>query len=399
MMSTPLLLRNVRPWAGEPVDVLVVDGYIRHIQANIKAPTAETIVKEGHHQLLLPGFVDGHLHLDKTLWGLPWHNHQAGPRLIDRIENERRLRQELGLSPQLQAERLLRQAIGRGTTHLRTHVDIDTESGLSNFEGVMAARQTFEALIDIQVVAFPQSGLLTRAGTLELIEEALRNGADVVGGLDPASIDRDPAGQLDAVFDLANRYGAAVDIHLHDPGELGAFQIELIVERTRALGLQGRVAVSHAFCLGMVGNKRLQQLAQSLRVNEVAIMTHGPGNREFPPILSLTEAGVQLFTGSDNVRDTWSPFGNADMLERAWILALRSNFKRDEEFETALRMATYNGAQVLKADEYGLNEGCRADFVLLDGENLTEAVMKRTPRKVVVKHGRVVAENGHCLLV
>jgi cytosine/adenosine deaminase-related metal-dependent hydrolase len=190
----------------------------------------------------------------------------------------------------------------------------------------------------------------------------------------------------------------AVDIHLHEPGELGAFQLELIAERTRVLGLQGQVAVSHAFCLGMVDNKRRQQLAELLGENEVAIMTHGPGNREFPPILSLTEAGVHLFTGSDNIRDTWSPFGNADMLERAWILGYRSNFKTDEEFETALRMATMNGAQVMKVERYGLAEGCRADFVVLDGETLTEAMMNRLPRTLVVKRGRVVTENGRCLV-
>jgi cytosine/adenosine deaminase-related metal-dependent hydrolase len=397
-MSNSLLLKKVRPWGREPVDVLVVNGFIQHIQANIEPPTPDTVVKEVDQQLLLPGFVDGHLHLDKTLWGLAWHNHQAGPRLLDRIENERRLRQALKLSPQLQAERLIRQAVSRGTTHMRTHVDIDTESGLANFEGVLAAREKFKAFINIQLVAFPQSGLLIRPGTLELVEEALRNGAEVVGGLDPASIDRDPVGHLEAIFGLANRYGVAVDIHLHEPGELGAFQLELIAERTRVLGLQGQVAVSHAFCLGMVDNKRRQQLAELLGENEVAIMTHGPGNREFPPILSLTEAGVHLFTGSDNIRDTWSPFGNADMLERAWILGYRSNFKTDEEFETALRMATMNGAQVMKVERYGLAEGCRADFVVLDGETLTEAMMNRLPRTLVVKRGRVVTENGRCLV-
>jgi cytosine/adenosine deaminase-related metal-dependent hydrolase len=229
-MSKSLLLKKVRPWGREPVDVLIVNGFIQLIQANIEPPTPDTVVKEIDQQLLLPGFVDGHLHLDKTLWGLAWHNHQAGPRLLDRIENERRLRQALELSPQLQAERLIRQAVGRGTTHMRTHVDIDTESGLANFEGVLAAREKLKAFIDIQLVAFPQSGLLIRPGTLELVEEALRNGAEVVGGLDPASIDRDPVGHLEAIFGLANRYGVAVDIHLHEPGELGAFQLELIAE-------------------------------------------------------------------------------------------------------------------------------------------------------------------------
>jgi hypothetical protein len=104
--------------------------------------------------------------------------------------------------------------------------------------------------------------------------EALRRGAEVVGGLDPAGIDRDPAGQLDAIFTLAERYGVEVDIHLHDPGELGAFQVELIAERTRALAMQGRVAISHAFCLGQVEELRYKALEALLVEFDIAIMTH-----------------------------------------------------------------------------------------------------------------------------
>lgn len=393
-----LLLKNVRPLGGEPVDFLIEGGRISRIEVGLAAPQPETPVIDGEGCILTPGFVDGHIHLDKTLWGLPWHNHQAGPRLVDRIENERRLRRELDLSAAAQAERLIRQALSRGTTHLRSHVDIDLASGLANFEGVMAAREQFKAVIDIQVVAFPQSGLLTQPGTLDLLEAALKNGAAVVGGLDPAGIDRDPVGHLGAIFALAERHGAAIDIHLHDPGELGAFQLELIAERTRVLGLQGRVTVSHAFCLGMVEPARLERLAALLSEQRIAIMTHGPGNRTFPPIVPLSEAGVPLFTGSDNIRDTWSPFGNADMLERAWLLSYRSNLKRDEEIELTFTMATYNGAAVLGAVDYGLLVGDRADLVLIEGETLTEAIMNRAPRRYVLKNGRVVAEAGRCLI-
>jgi len=378
----------------ETVDLLVVDGLITQVRAGITPSEPDIPVIEGGNRLLIPGLVDGHMHFDKTLWGLPWHSHQAGPRLIDRIENERRLRKRLNLSPEEQSERIVRQAVGHGTTHIRTHADIDPESGLANFEGIMAARDKLKDFVDIQLVAFPQSGLLIQPGALELLEAAVRHGADAVGGVDPATIDRDPAGSIDAIFALAERYGVEVDIHLHDPGELGAFQVELIAERTRALGLQGRVAISHAFCLGMVGSHRLAQLTDLLVENQIAIMTHAPGNRDFPPIKALAGAGVRLFTGSDNIRDTWSPFGNADMLERAWLLSYRSNFKRDEDLELPLKMATFGGAELVGAEQYGLSPGCRADFVVIEGETLAEAVMNRAPRKYVVKHGQVVARNG-----
>lgn len=397
-MRKQLLIKNVRPMGAENVDALLTDGVIERMEPGLEQPNPDAAVVDGGNGLLLPGFVDGHSHIDKSFWGLPWYPHQAGPRLIDKIENERRLRRGTNLSPQSQSERLARQAIAMGTTHIRTHVDIDTEIRLSNFEGVMVTRERLQEFVDIQVVAFPQSGLLIRPGTLELVEEAVRQGAEVVGGLDPAGIDRDPSGQLDAIFDIADRHGARIDIHLHDPGELGAFQIELIAARTQALGLQGRVAISHAFCLGQVSEARFQSLAELLVESRITIMTHGPGDREFPPILRLTGMGVQLFTGSDGVRDAWGPFGNADMLERAWILSYRSSFRKDEEIETALRMATWGGAAELGAAGYGLDPNCQADLVLVDGESLAEAVVNRAPRKLVIKRGRIVAREGACIV-
>jgi cytosine/adenosine deaminase-related metal-dependent hydrolase len=397
-MSNSLLISNVRPGGQAKVDVLVVDGLIQKIGPGLRPPTPDTQVLDGANQLLIPGLVDGHAHLDKTLWGQPWHSHRAGPNLSDKIENERRLRLEQKLSPHLQSARGARQAISRGTTHIRSHVDIDTESGLANFEGVQATQAELKASLDMQIVAFPQSGLLIRPGTLELVEEAVKQGAAVIGGLDPAGIDRDPAGQLKAIFGLAERYGVEIDIHLHDPGDLGAFQVELIAERTRSLGLQGRVAISHVFCLGMVGEKRLQGLIELLVENRIAIMTHGPGNSPFPPILRLKEAGVRLFTGSDGVRDAWGPFGNSDMLERAWILSYRSNFRKDEELEIALDLATFGGAGVFGAQGYGLEVGCQADLVVLPGETLAEAIINRAPRKYVIKQGRLVVSEGRCLI-
>jgi cytosine/creatinine deaminase len=397
-MAESLLLRNIRPWGRAATDMLIVDGVIAQIGPDLAAPNPHTRMIDGAGLLALPGLVDGHAHIDKTLWGQSWHPHRAGPLLIDKITNERTVRREMNLDPAEQSARIVRQGISRGTTHIRTHVDIDTEQGLANLEGVLATRAALRDAIDIQIVAFPQSGLLIRPGTLDLIEESLRQGAEVVGGLDPAGIDRDPAGQLDAIFALAERYGVEVDIHLHDGGELGALQVEMIAERTRALGLHGRVAISHAFCLAMVEEPRYRALEAQLVELDIAIMTHGPGNRPFPPILRLTQAGVRLFSGNDGIRDAWGPFGNGDMLERAWILSYRSNFRMDEEVEVALRMCTHGGAAVMRAPRYGLEVGCDADLVLVAGETPTMAVMDRAPRALVLKRGRVIAAEGRCIV-
>jgi cytosine/adenosine deaminase-related metal-dependent hydrolase len=397
-MTHELLVTNVRPPHGEAIDLRVVDGVIAEMGPALEASSPDARAMDGGGRLLFPGFVDAHTHMDKTLLGLPWYRNEVGPSLLDKIENERALRRELQLDPHAQSMKHARLAIATGTTHIRTHVDIDTDWGLQGFEGVAQTREDVKDALDIQIVAFPQSGMLIRPGTVDLMDEALRNGADVVGGLDPSAIDRDPARHLDVIFDLAGKHDADIDIHLHEPGELGAFSLELIAERTRALGYQGRVVVSHALCLGGVDEAYLSRLIELLLENEITIMSHGPsGLRPVPSVKRLYEAGVRLCTGNDGVRDAWGPLNMPDMLLRAFIVAYRNNLRRDDELEMVLDIATNGGARVLGDANYGLQPGCAADFVLVEGETHVQAIIDRPPRSLVVKRGRIVARDGECV--
>jgi cytosine/adenosine deaminase-related metal-dependent hydrolase len=351
-------------------------------------------VVEGAGRIAIPGLVEAHTHLDKTLLGMPWYRNEVGPRLIDRIDNERAERRALPIDPARQSARQAALSVSHGTTHIRSHVDVDTEIGIAGIEGVMATREALAATVGIDIVAFPQSGLLVRPGTLSLLEAALRLGAETVGGLDPCAIDRDPKGHLDAVFGLAERFGRGVDIHLHEPGEMGAFSMELIIERTHALGMAGRVMVSHAFCLGMPDPAVVNPLIIALAEAGVAIMTAGNASRPVPPLQLLAREGVVVCSGSDGIRDTWGPYGNADMLERATLLGLRNNLRRDDELPIALAACTTNGAAALGLTDYGLAVGCHADFVLVDAETLAEAIAQHPPGRTVIRRGRIVATNG-----
>jgi cytosine/adenosine deaminase-related metal-dependent hydrolase len=343
---------------------------------------------------MIPGLVEAHTHLDKTFWGIGWQRHTAGPSLIDKIETERRKRRELGLDPAQQAARLAAQMIRLGTTHIRSHVDVDTEVGLAGIEGIMAAREQLKDVVDIEIVAFPQSGLLIRPGTLELLDRAMALGAEVVGGLDPCAIDNDPKGHLDAIFALAQKYGRPIDIHLHELGDMGAFSMELIFERTRALGMQGKVAISHAYCLGMPDASHARRLIEALAKERIAILTTGPAASPAPPVKDCSDAGVVVAGGSDGVRDSWNPYGTGDMLERAMLIGLRNKFRRDEEIELALDVCTYGGAKMMALEDYGLSVGCVADFVLLPGETVVEAIVSRPADRMVFKRGRLVAQDG-----
>jgi cytosine/adenosine deaminase-related metal-dependent hydrolase len=396
MTFAALLLRDIRPMGGDATDMLIEDGRIACIAPGIPAAPG-LAVEDGAGALLLPGLVEAHTHLDKNTLGLPWHSHSAGPALQDRIDNERRLKRVLDIDPARQSARQVVLSVAQGSTHIRSHVDIDTDHGLWGVEGVMATRDAYRDLVDIEIVAFPQSGLLIRPGTLALMDAALRMGAAVVGGLDPCAIDQDPKGHVDAVFGLAQKHGRPVDIHLHEPNELGLFSMNLILDRTRALGMGGQVTISHAFCLGMNDYVGVGLMLERLAAHGVALMTTAPSGHPAPPVKRALAAGVTVCAGSDGLRDTWHPYGNADMRDRARLLGMRNGLDKDEDIRLALDICTVGGARVMGLSGYGLAVGDAADLVLVEARNLAEAVVLAPPRKLVLKRGRVVGRDGRAL--
>jgi cytosine deaminase len=388
-----LLIRNVRPMGGPATDVRVQDGRIAEVGPALAAPPG-AMVEEGGGALLLPGLVEGHTHLDKTLWGMDWYRNEVGTNLTDKIDNERAFRHASGHDAAAQSKVLAKAFLALGTTRLRTHVDVDTQAGLRHLEGTLRTREALREVQQIQLVAFPQSGLLGRPGTAGLLDESLAMGADVLGGLDPCAIDGDPVKSLDVLFGIAHKHQRPLDIHLHEPGAMGAFSLDLILQRTEALGMQGKVAISHGFCLGDVSEREREALLARMARLGVVLVTSAPPSRSVPPLMACRQAGVTVLGGNDGIRDTWSPYGNPDMLERAMIIGLRYNLRRDDELEVALDTVTHAGARGCGFEAYGLVPGNRADLVLLDAQTVAQAVVSRPVRRLVVSGGRVVARHG-----
>lgn len=386
-----LTLAGARLPDGRTVDIHMAEGAIRSIDPPGSARPGGPVVDAGGG-LAVPSFVDGHIHLDKTFLGLPFVPHRRGNGVADRIALEKEIRADLPLPVSERGARLIEQIVPMGTGAVRSHVDIDPEAGLSHLEQVLELRARYAGLIDVQIVAFPQSGILISPGVADLLDAALRSGADLIGGLDPALIDGDVAGHLDAVFALAVKHGVGVDIHLHEPGQLGLFSLREIARRARDHGLGGRVAVSHAFSLGEP--LEIGPTVAALAEAGVAIATNAPGAATMPPVRRLAAEGVLVFAGSDNIRDAWSPYGNGDMLERAGLVGYRQGLLADDGIALAFRMATDNAAAALGLDGYGLAVGGRADIVVLDAGGIAEAVAARAPRRLVIKAGRVVAREG-----
>jgi cytosine/adenosine deaminase-related metal-dependent hydrolase len=388
-VSANLLIRNARPFGGPVQDILVRNG--RFSTSHDDRPLAEI---DATGCIALPGLVEAHTHLDKTLIGMGWFENRVGPTRNDRILADRNAKRELGINARRQSARQIAQTLIHGVLNIRSHVDVDTEIGLANIEGVLETRGALRDLVDVQIVAFPQSGMLPREGTLELMDEALRAGADIVGGIDPASIERDPVRHLDAIFALADRHGKPVDIHLHEPGELGAFCLDLIIERTRALSLQGQVMVSHAYCLGMLEAGRQGALIGSLAQERIAVMTAGSPSAPALPLKLMRQYGLTVASGSDGIQGTWDPFGSGDMLERAKYLAQRNGMANDADLEETARICTFGGAQGIGLADYGLSEGCVGDLVLVPARTLAEAVALTPRERTVIRRGRVVVDGG-----
>ncbi|MDH1702729.1 amidohydrolase family protein [Comamonas terrigena] len=397
MSTSSLLLQNVRPMGGPACDLLIEQGRIAAMGTSLPLPEgAERI--DGGGQLLLPGLVESHTHLDKTLWGQDWYVNEVGNQLVDKINNERAYRAQARHDSASQSLRMAREFLALGTTRIRSHADVDTDIGTKHVAGLLQTRADMAPWQDIQVVAFPQSGLLQRKGTAQLLDESLAMGADVLGGLDPCAIDLDPAQSLNVLFEIAERHNKPLDIHLHEPGDMGAFSLQLILDRTEAHGLHNKVVISHGFCLGDVSDAQRSALLARMAKLGVSLVTSAPPSRSVPPLGACQRAGVPMAGGNDGIRDTWSPYGRPDMLERAMFIGMRYNLRRDDEVEQALHCVTHTGAKVCGFADYGLTPGSRADLVLVPAQTPAHAVAARPVRSLVIAHGQIVAREGRLLL-
>lgn len=389
------LVRDVRPWGGDRVDVHIHDGLITALTP--PGPGTGDLpagaVVDGRGLLALPGVVNAHAHVDKSWWGLPWQPYGGAGGTEGRIRHERARRDELGIPGVRATAAVLAELVRHGTTAVRTHVDVDTGTGLRGIEVVREAAAAYDGALHVEVVAFPQDGVLRRPGVLELLHAAARSGAEHVGGLDPASIDRDPVGQVDAVLGLAAEHGVGVDLHLHDPAELGAFQIELVVERTRRLGLGGKVTIAHGFAVAQLPADRRADLLAAMGEAGVSMTTVAPLRLPQLPLAELDAAGVRLGLGTDGIRDLWSPYGTGDPLGIAWQYARSSSLVRDEDLRRVVELATSAGAWAVGRDRHDLVVGARADLVLLDAENPMDALVRTPPRELVLGGGRVLHEH------
>ncbi|GAA1216990.1 amidohydrolase [Prauserella alba] len=382
----PTVFRNVRPFGAEaPVDLTVVDGRFTADPA-----PADARIVDGGGRVMLPTLVNAHIHPDKTTWGGPWVSRRPAEGIADYSEQDAELFRSQDRTVAERAHGLMSHAVTRGTRAMRAHADVAPAYDLACVEGVAAVRQQLRHALDVEIVAFPQHGVIRTPGTAELLDEAARTGTiDLIGGIDPIDFDHALDDQLDLLFDLADLHGLGIDIHLHDRGAAGTETLRAVIDRTRALSLQGKVTISHVFCLVDLDERELDAIAAELSGLDIALTTVAPS-----PSRVLREHGVRVGLGTDGVRDAWSPFGNADMLHRAHQLGRVTGARTDDELERCYLVGAHDGSDVLGLPRVDFTPGSPADFVLARGECLPQIVVDTPPPDLVVRGGRIVARDG-----
>jgi cytosine deaminase len=383
-------------------DVGVQQGRIVAVQPGLPAQAPQEIDAQG--QLLSPPFVDAHFHMDATLsYGLPRVN--ASGTLLEGIALWGELKPQL--TQEALVERALRYAdwaVAQGLLAIRSHVDI-CDPRLLAVEALLHVRERVRPYLDLQLVAFPQDGLLRSPGALAQLERALDMGVDVVGGI--PHFERtmaDGAESVRILCELAAQRGLRVDMHCDESDDPLSRHIETLARETWRLGLQGRVAGSHLTSMHSMDNYYVSKLLPLMRESGVAAIAnplinitlqgrhdHYPKRRGMTRVPEMLAAGIDVAFGHDCVLDPWYSLGQGDMLEVAHMGLHVAQMTGQEAMRQCYEAVTSIPARILGLEGYGMAPGCHADFVLLQARDPVEAIRLRATRLAVVRRGRVIA--------
>ena len=399
-MTYDLVIHDARV-DGARVDIGIAGERIAEIGTELQGP-----MLDAGGRLVSPAFVQPHIHLDKVRTGPLLGPNRSGT-LAEAISLSHRVKRAATVEEiRERAGEVIRAAVIAGTTAIRSHVDVDTIGGLKGLRGVAAARSDHADLCEIQLVAFPQEGIWRDPGTDELMAEAMKGGADVVGGMPHWEDGLDEARRhIEFCLDLARRFDADVDMHVDETDDPYWRSFEILVEEADRRDWGPRTTAGHVCAMASWEDDYAARVIGRAAAVGVMVATNPPTNlmlqgrgdreprrRGIPRVKELLDAGVLVAAGQDCVEDAFYPFGDADPLQVALITAHAAQLGTPEEIAAALRMVTTDAARMLRLPEHGVVVGARADLVVLDAETEPEALREQAVRRWVLRGGRVVAE-------
>ena len=374
------------------------DGAIIALDAGLEGPAAETVDAAGG--LVTTSFVDPHFHLDKCL----------SRRLVGAITPEEAFARAHEAKVQFtvadveaRASEALRLAVAQGIGHMRAQCDVDYATKLVSFEGLLRARERFADAIDLEIVAFPQEGMIKDGEAPALIREAIANGADAIGGLPESETSiKDQRAHVDLVLDIAGDTGVPVEMHCDYMDLMELKTLAMLAEGTIERGLQGRVTASHCNALAIYPDDEAKAVIDQVKAADIGVtvlpvanlqMLGGPErtprNRGSSRVKELLDAGINVAAGSDSMFDIWYRFNRLDPAETGYISCLSAGMRTDEEVATAFDMVTTRAARMV-GKEAEISVGAPADLVVHGAPDIVQVLRGMPGKRLTLKHGRVV---------
>jgi cytosine/creatinine deaminase len=387
--------------AGTQQDLAIQHGRIRQIAPRISTPAQTTLNISA--KLVLPGFIESHIHPDKAF-------------IADRTSGLRRG----GPSPQVlvaqlkktftvediseRARRVMLCAIRHGCTAMRAHVEIDAFVELRGVEALQRVQAEFAGVLDLQLIAFAQEGIFHDGVTQGLLREGLQMGLPILGGC--PYMDRDPRRHIDWFFNTAEAAGVPLDFHADSGDDPASLTCDYIAEQTIARGMQGRVTLGHLCTLDMLEPDHRARVMETMRQAGIHVISlpatemHVKGRahkhtwRGVTRLEELHAAGVNVSISTNNIVNPFTPYGHPDLLRQALVTAMAAHLGNLDQMAWLLDLITINPARAIGLKDYGLAEGCRADLVVLDAADPAQAITEQAEKLWVFKAGRIVARNA-----
>lgn len=400
-----MLIHNVHiENSAELSDVRVEKGRFSRIDAGIVPYEGEEIV-DGREGLLIPPFVDSHVHLDATLTaGQPEWN-ETGT-LFDGIRIWSTRKKSLSIDDVTErAEATILKMVGHGIQYIRTHVDV-TDSDLTALRALLALQNNMRDVVDIQIVAFPQEGILSFPNVKKLMEKAIDMGADVVGGIPHHEFNREYGSEsLHFLVDLAQRNDRLIDVHCDEIDDPDSRNLEVLATLAYETGMMDRVTASHTTAMGSYNDAYTYKLFRLLKMSQINFVSNPlvnmhlggrfdtyPKRRGLTRVKELDKAGINVSFGEDDIQDPWNPLGDGNMLDVIHMGVYASQLMGYSQIQDSYRFATYNGAKTLHlGDDYGIAVGNTANCIIIDASDFFHALNEHSSVLYNIREGRIIS--------
>jgi cytosine deaminase len=389
----------------ELVNVGIKDGRIVTVTGDEMTPGTQSIDACG--AMLSPALIEPHFHIENALlWETDILNRSGT--LHEAIDIYARAKVSLDTENILgRASRVIRDALANGTLWMRNHVDIDQYAKLSLLKSVVAVREKYKHVFDLQIVAFPQHGMARNPETVDLMWQAMESGAQVVGGIPHHEKTMDDAArQIEIAFEIAKARGVNIDMHVDETDDPYWKTLELLAEKTIEENYQGRVTAGHCTSMAAWDKKTLARVIAKVKQAGLTIVANVPVNlilqghgdetpvrRGIARLAELLEAGVNVCCGQDDLLNMFYPFGQMDPLEVANITCHAGHLTSPDQIKAAFDMPRYNAARNIGLQNYGVHEGAEANLILLKANSAVDALRRQPERIVVIRHGEILVHN------